>query len=263
MVRHQVGEPVDLSATVDCRDVAGEYLHFRYPLDHLTGQVTLEKRLLTVDLQTLSVGGRPLRLKGNDQEPRSRRRGPARYPGRLDPDRRQAQESDAARRAQGRRAVSSQRAGQGPCHGGPPADGRPQVPAGGIDRDRRRDRPERALRDEVGRLAVPGPRPAKAGWRSTPTSGCSRTCAGATARRISIASGSVEKLHRPKRLNGDDPLKVDIRLRSPEPALHQRTARCASPGLAREDLDDDQPLGLLRRRAPSCTSRRAWRTRTS
>jgi AsmA-like C-terminal region len=68
-VRRQVGEPIDLSATVDCRDIAGEYLYFRYPLDHLTGQLKWEKRLLTVDLQTLSVGGRPLRLQGKIQNP--------------------------------------------------------------------------------------------------------------------------------------------------------------------------------------------------
>ena len=41
--RRQAGEPVDLSATVYCRDVAAVYRHFQYPLDHLTGQLTLEK----------------------------------------------------------------------------------------------------------------------------------------------------------------------------------------------------------------------------
>ena len=68
------GEPVDLSATVDCRDVAAVYRHFQYPLDHLTGRLTLEKNMLKVELQTLK-GGQPVHLEGNDQEPGCRCRG--------------------------------------------------------------------------------------------------------------------------------------------------------------------------------------------
>jgi len=67
-VRGRAGQPVELSANVLCRDVAGVYRHFQYPLDHLTGQLTLEKKLLTVNLQTL-VGGQPVRLKGTIRNP--------------------------------------------------------------------------------------------------------------------------------------------------------------------------------------------------
>ena len=66
--RDRAGQPVEMSANVLCRDVAGVYRHFAYPLDHLTGWVTLKKKLLTVNLQTL-VGGQPMRLKGTIQNP--------------------------------------------------------------------------------------------------------------------------------------------------------------------------------------------------
>jgi AsmA-like C-terminal region len=68
LVRGQTGEPVDLSAKVYCRDVAAVYRHFQYPLDHLTGELTLEKKLLSVDLETLK-GGQPVRLKGTIKNP--------------------------------------------------------------------------------------------------------------------------------------------------------------------------------------------------
>jgi hypothetical protein len=68
LVRASALQPIDVSATVLCRDVAAVYRHFRYPLDHLTGRLTLQKKMLTVDLQTL-VGGQPLRVVGTIQNP--------------------------------------------------------------------------------------------------------------------------------------------------------------------------------------------------
>jgi hypothetical protein len=68
LVRSRAGQPVDFTATVQCRDVAAMYRHFPYPLDHLTGRLTLEKKILTVDLQTL-VGGQPMHLAGTIQNP--------------------------------------------------------------------------------------------------------------------------------------------------------------------------------------------------
>jgi AsmA-like C-terminal region len=63
------GGPTELGVRVTCHDVAVNYRHFPYPLDHLRGTLTLEKRRLTVDVQTLSVGGRPLRMTGTIDEP--------------------------------------------------------------------------------------------------------------------------------------------------------------------------------------------------
>ena len=114
VVRDRAGGPVELNATVDCRDVAAVYRHFPYPLDHLTGRLTLEKNMLTVNLQTLK-GGQPLRTGRHDQETRRRCRGRARHHGRVDRDRRHPQKCDAPQGPQGRRSVQSQRRGQGPC----------------------------------------------------------------------------------------------------------------------------------------------------
>ena len=149
LVRGQPGEPVDLSATVDCRDVAAVYRHFQYPLDHLTGRLTLEKNMLAVKLQTRER--RPASTsRGDDQEPGRRCRGPARHSGRVDSDRRRPQERNAAARAQGRRSVQSQRRGQGPCQCLSQTVARPARPARGPDQDRRRDRFDRAVRDHLG-----------------------------------------------------------------------------------------------------------------
>jgi hypothetical protein len=69
LVRTVPGGPVELGAKVTCKDVAANYRHFAYQLDHLRGQLELRKNVLTVDVQTLSVGGRPLQLKGTIKNP--------------------------------------------------------------------------------------------------------------------------------------------------------------------------------------------------
>ncbi|HZW30645.1 MAG TPA: hypothetical protein VFF52_08070, partial [Isosphaeraceae bacterium] len=68
VARARPGGPLALSAKVACRDVSAKYRHFPYQLDHLTGQLTLEKNTLEVDVTTSSVGG-PLRLKGTIENP--------------------------------------------------------------------------------------------------------------------------------------------------------------------------------------------------
>ena len=77
------GGPVELGAKVTCHDVAVNYRHFPYPLDHLRGSLTLEKRTLTVDVQTISVGGSPLSMTGDHRAARARRCGQAGHQGRL------------------------------------------------------------------------------------------------------------------------------------------------------------------------------------
>ena len=69
VTRAETGGEVELGAKVTCRDVAANYRHFAYPVDHLTGELTLKKKILAVDLKTISVGGRPLRLKGTINNP--------------------------------------------------------------------------------------------------------------------------------------------------------------------------------------------------
>jgi hypothetical protein len=68
IVRGKAGAPIDLSAVVFCQDVAAEYRHFPYPLDHLRGPLTLKKQTLTVNLQS-AIGGRPFQIAGLIQNP--------------------------------------------------------------------------------------------------------------------------------------------------------------------------------------------------
>jgi hypothetical protein len=66
-MRNEPEGPLDLDAQVSCRDAAGEYRHFPFPLDHVSGSLTLERNILTVDLQTLTA---PLvRVKGVVENP--------------------------------------------------------------------------------------------------------------------------------------------------------------------------------------------------
>ena len=67
LMRRHENEPVELSATVSCRDVAAVYRFFPYPLEHLAGQLRLENKMLAVDLHT--VGGQSMRLAGTIQNP--------------------------------------------------------------------------------------------------------------------------------------------------------------------------------------------------
>ncbi len=67
IARKGPGQPLDSSVHVSCQNVAAEYRHFPYALDHLAGSLTLENDLLTVDLRTLTA---PLvHLKGLIQNP--------------------------------------------------------------------------------------------------------------------------------------------------------------------------------------------------
>ena len=67
VARAKTGAPLDWDATVNCHEVAAEYRHFRYPLDHLNGVLTFEKDTLNVDLRSLS--GRPSKISGKITHP--------------------------------------------------------------------------------------------------------------------------------------------------------------------------------------------------
>ncbi len=69
LVRQVPGGPVELGAKVTCQDVAVNYRHFPYPVDHLRGSLWFRRNKLSLDLQTLSVGGRPLRMTGDILDP--------------------------------------------------------------------------------------------------------------------------------------------------------------------------------------------------
>ncbi|WP_165232614.1 AsmA family protein [Aquisphaera insulae] len=68
LVRDLPAGPVGAGATVVCHDVGATYRHFAYPLEHLSGTLTLEKQQLAVDLHGL-VGEGPARLTGKIDNP--------------------------------------------------------------------------------------------------------------------------------------------------------------------------------------------------
>ncbi|MGC8639009.1 MAG: AsmA-like C-terminal region-containing protein [Isosphaeraceae bacterium] len=68
LVRERGGDPVGVGATVICRDVATTYRHFPYPLEHVSGRLTLEGQTLSVELHGL-VGERPAVMKGTIVNP--------------------------------------------------------------------------------------------------------------------------------------------------------------------------------------------------
>ena len=51
-----------------CRDASAVYRHFPYALDHLTGQLTLDKNMVAVNLRTVK-DAQPLSLTGTIENP--------------------------------------------------------------------------------------------------------------------------------------------------------------------------------------------------
>jgi hypothetical protein len=211
VTRHNVGEPVDLGVTVDCRDVAAEYIHFKYPLDHLTGQLKLEKRSLTVDVQTLSIGGRPLRLKGNIQNPGIDAVVLLEILGEsipIDDKIKKAMPPDV-------RKVIEQFHPSGLVKGHAIVRREPEVgpmsrPEGLITIDAKIDLTERC---EMKWDGLPYPvRDLKGQLEIHPDRWIFNDMRGSNGQTQIFASGRVRKLRMPKRRNGDDPLEVDIRL---------------------------------------------------
>ena len=68
IVREREGGPVGYGMGIDCRDVAMVYKFFKYPLDHVQGQIIWQGQKVSLDLQTL-VGGKPLKAKGTIENP--------------------------------------------------------------------------------------------------------------------------------------------------------------------------------------------------
>ncbi len=240
LARSIASGPVDVAASVDCRDVAGVYRHFPYPLDHLTGRIALAKGRLTLDLETL-VGGKPIRLKGEIDDPGD------------DALVRLVIEADGApvddtfkkalppkvRSILGdfnpsgvvkARAVVNRR----------PECGPDPKPEGLIAIDAVVDLAERCemtwkplpftIRDLTGRLEL------------HPDLWTFRNMSGRNGQAIVTASGKVEKLPVPRGKNGQDPLKVDVYLRAANLPLSDELKR-ALPQAWRKTWDTINPAG--------------------
>jgi len=118
------------------------------------------------------------------------------------------------------------------------------------------------VRDEVGRLAVPGPRPPKGRLEIKPDSWVFKNMHGRNGQTI-INANAVSKAPRfAQAPNAMIPPSRHCLEAQNHPLLSELRNALPRPG-AKKTWNDDQPLGLLRRRCRSYTSRRAWRTRTS
>ena len=67
-VRERPGGPVGFGMGVDCQDVGMEFIHFRYPLEHLRGTLAWSGERITIDLKTL-IGGKPAGARGTIDQP--------------------------------------------------------------------------------------------------------------------------------------------------------------------------------------------------
>jgi hypothetical protein len=68
VIREREGGPLRYGIGIDCRDVALVYKFFKYPLDHVRGQIKWQGQTVSLDLETL-VGGKPLRASGTIENP--------------------------------------------------------------------------------------------------------------------------------------------------------------------------------------------------
>ncbi len=207
--------PVELSATVNCRDVSARYRHFPYQLDHLTGQLVLQKNTLNVELQSF-ISGQPIRLRGMIKEPGEN------AVVKLDiqadsvpiddtlknampPDvRKVVNQFDPRGLVKAHATVSRRPLPDDPAH-----------PEGQIAIDAEIDLNERC---EITWDRLPYPvRNLKGRLEVHPGRWVFKNMVGNNGRAKIFANGSVEQLRRmPQSSNGDDPLKVDVYLEARE-----------------------------------------------
>jgi hypothetical protein len=212
LVRPARDQPLDLSARVFCRDVSAMYRHFPYPLDHLTGTLTLQKQSLRVDLHA-SIDGRPISLAGLIENPGDD------AIVRLDIDAESVPVDDAFRRALPPkvRKIVDQFQPSGSVRGHARVFRQPMVgpdarPEGQIAIDAELDLAERCeikwadlpypVRNLTGRLEI------------HPDHWVFKNMRGRNGQAVITASGSVVKLPIAKLRPEVDPLKIDVFLRA-------------------------------------------------
>ena len=158
IVREREGGPLGYGMGIDCRDVAMVYKFFKYPLDHVRGQIIWQGQKVNLDIQTL-VGGKPLKAKGTIDNPGDPAHVAARLRGGGTADRRDAVRRLARRHLQGRQGVPADRLGPGPRarRSDSPRPG-PTTRRGGSSSSTPSSSSKRA-RDEMGGASLPGREP--------------------------------------------------------------------------------------------------------
>ena len=247
LVRVQAGEPLAMSATVDCRDVAAVYRHFKYPLDHLTGRLTLEKNILAVKLQTLK-GGQPVHLEGTIKNPG------VDAVVQLDIQAGSIVIDDVLKNAMPpdvRKVVDQfNPSGVVKAHARvfrQPVPGRRDHPEGLIKIDAEIDMTERCeitwerlrypIRNLKGRLEI------------HPNNWVFKNMVGENGQAKIKASGSVLKLGTAKLPNGEDPLKIDVYLEA-QNLPFSAELKDALPPAWKRSWPIDQSVGSQRRQGP-------------
>ena len=181
-VRDREGGPIGFGMGVDCRDVAMTFDKFPYPLNQIKGRLTWEKGRIHVDLQT-SVNGKPLTATGTIDNPGARPHVQLDFQAEslpIDKTLFDALPPDVRKVVKEFQPTGTVR-GVARAEWVPPKDPRVR-PLQGEAHHRRGPRPQRALRDQVGRAAVPGGEPDRPALDPPRPLDHSRTCAGATAR---------------------------------------------------------------------------------
>jgi hypothetical protein len=212
MARSKRGAPLDWAATVLCRDVSAVYREFRYPLEHLTGLLSLKKNTLEVDLKSL-IAGRPVRVAGTIQNP-----GPNAVV-QLDVQAESLPVDETLKKAVRAdvRKVLDQFNPSGLVKVHAKVFRRPMTGAGArkeglVEIDADVDLGDRC---EITWERLPYPiRNLKGRLHIEPDRWTFQKMCGSNGRAIISASGSVEKLSDQKQPNGDYPLKIDINLQA-------------------------------------------------
>jgi len=212
LARPARGAPLDWDASVLCRDVRAVYRDFPYPLDHLTGLLSLKKNTLEVDLKTL-VGGGPVHLFGTIQNP-----GAGAHV-QLNVQAESLPVDDTLKKAVRPevRKVLDQFKPSGLVKVNAKVFRTPNP--GALSRQKELvtisadiDLTERC---EITWERLPYPiRNLKGRLHIEPDKWTFQNMCGSNGQAIISASGSVEKLPLPKLPNGDDPLKIDIKLQA-------------------------------------------------
>ncbi len=231
---------VDVSAVVTCRDVAGVYRDFKYPLDHITGQVRMAGKRVTLDLHSL-VGGKPLSIKGQIDDPGED------AVVHLEIEAEAAPVDDLFKKAlpPDIRKLVDEFNPSGVVHARAVVDRRPEIgpgvrPEGLIAINADIDLDERCemtwnplpfpLRDLKGRLEL------------HPDSWIFKNIRGRNGQTMVAASGSVERLPIACKVPGQDPLKVDVVLQAVNLPFTDELKRSLQPGW-RKAWDTINPAG--------------------
>ena len=69
LLRGVTNGPIDWGVGVGCRDVSLIYKEFKYPVEHVSGEMICRPDKITIDVHTKQIGGKPLTVMGTIEHP--------------------------------------------------------------------------------------------------------------------------------------------------------------------------------------------------